>query len=504
MASGGGRAEALEDGGMNAYTHYLKATNFGFSIPSTATIDGIIVEIKRFCEEDSSVRDSRVSIVKATGAIGATSYQKGGYWPTDLIYYSYGGITDTWNESWTYANINSSNFGVVLQARVGAYKRAKVDHIRIKVYYSVPIDYEDICTDTISCSDTVVENEEGNDVLTDTITCSDAVVESFGAVDGAIDTITCTDSMSESFGAVDVVTDTIACADSITEILDAIDILTDTITCTDSIIQNCCLFDTFIDTVSIDDVLIEIHTWPIQTGAHNLTFTEFLSDLKVQFGNRTDLETPTNLYGVWINLAYKEIVTRHRWWERKVNFKFPQLETDTYKERLMSASKTTAGIEYIPVPANALVIRNVWNETNDRMLDKIASWKEYVDCMGRANPNARGKPTEWIRNGIYIYLYLTPDATYPLRIYYRKIPPDLILGSDVTLIGEEWDEIILLGAKIRGKSWLGNADKKELQGLKDEWRKQVDGLIGIYLQEQRDIEAKAEPAQEGLNFDFYL
>ena len=27
------------------YTHYLKATNFGFSIPSGATIDGIKVEI---------------------------------------------------------------------------------------------------------------------------------------------------------------------------------------------------------------------------------------------------------------------------------------------------------------------------------------------------------------------------------------------------------------------------------------------------------------------------
>ncbi len=40
-------ATATSSGGGNSTTHYLKATNFGFSIPSGATIDGITVGIER-------------------------------------------------------------------------------------------------------------------------------------------------------------------------------------------------------------------------------------------------------------------------------------------------------------------------------------------------------------------------------------------------------------------------------------------------------------------------
>ena len=231
-------------------------------------------------------------------------------------------------------------------------------------------------------------------------------------------------------------------------------------------------------------------------------FDDFKAYLKIQFGNRDDLETTgassdINLYGVWVNLAYKELVNRNRWWGRKIDFYFPQLETDTNRES--SAITTTDGTEYVSVPTDALIIRDIWDETNDRSLDRIASWNEYVDYTGRDDTSAENKPTEWIRNGTYIYLYPTPDATYTLRVYYRKIPADLT-SSGVTLIGSEWDEIILLGAKIKGKTWLG--DKDDLEETKKEWAEKVDGLVGIYSEEERDINVRAKPASEGLNYDF--
>lgn len=234
-----------------------------------------------------------------------------------------------------------------------------------------------------------------------------------------------------------------------------------------------------------------------------MTFSVLKDFLKVQFGNRTDLEAyvggsgTINLYEKWINLSYKELVTRNRWWGRKADFYFPQLETDSNRES--STITTTDGTEYVTVPTDALIIRDIWDETNDRALDRVASWSEYVDYTGRATASSENKPTEWIRNGTYIYLYPTPDATYTLRVYYRKIPDDLS-GSSVTLIGQEWDEIILLGAKIKGMTWLG--DKEDLEETKKEWAEKVDGLIGIYSEEERDIAVRAKPATEGLNYGF--
>lgn len=237
----------------------------------------------------------------------------------------------------------------------------------------------------------------------------------------------------------------------------------------------------------------------------NLGFDVMKDYLKIQapFGNRDDIETyvggsgTINLYGVWLNLAYKEITTRNRWWGRKIDFYFPQLETDSDRES--SAITTTDGVAYVSVPSDALIIRDIWDRSNDRALDRLASWGEYVDQTGRATASSENKPTEWIRNGTYIYLHPTPDATYNLRVYYRKIPIDLATTA-TTVIGEEWDDIIISLAKIKGQLWLG--EKDNLKENKDEWFEKVDGLIGIYAEEDRDINERAKPALEGRRFSF--
>jgi hypothetical protein len=123
-------------------THYLKATNFGFSIPPGATILGIKVDIEKSRTGGffGEVRDSRLRIVK-NGAIGTTDKAATGTnWPTSDTYSSYGtGTTDMWGETWTVADINSANFGVAFSAvgSTGSTNRtANVDHVRITVYYT--------------------------------------------------------------------------------------------------------------------------------------------------------------------------------------------------------------------------------------------------------------------------------------------------------------------------------------------------------------------------------
>lgn len=133
---------ATVSNGAGSTSHYLKGTNFGFSIPDGATIDGILVEIERSILTTAgakSVTDSAIRIVKADGSIGTTNKSAGATWTTTDTYASYGGSSDLWGETWTAQNINDVDFGAVLAvvtaADVGT-ATAQVDHMRITVYYT--------------------------------------------------------------------------------------------------------------------------------------------------------------------------------------------------------------------------------------------------------------------------------------------------------------------------------------------------------------------------------
>lgn len=119
-------------------SHYLKATNFGFSIPVGATINGILVEVERKGFDDIDfVRDNAIKIVKG-GTIGATDKSSLDNWPVSDAYKSYGSSSDLWGETWTPAQINASDFGFVVSVKdvSGESPGASVDHIRITVYYT--------------------------------------------------------------------------------------------------------------------------------------------------------------------------------------------------------------------------------------------------------------------------------------------------------------------------------------------------------------------------------
>lgn len=116
-------------------TYYLKATNFGFSIPASATVLGIDVEVERRDAFDTATTDSRVRIVKG-GVVGATDKASAAIWPASDTYASYGGPADLWGESWSAADINDSNFGFAISASSTLGGSPDIDHIRVTVYYS--------------------------------------------------------------------------------------------------------------------------------------------------------------------------------------------------------------------------------------------------------------------------------------------------------------------------------------------------------------------------------
>jgi len=128
----------------SATSEYLEGTNYGFSIPTNATIEGIQVTIRRKSSSSyggNSVNDVTVRLIKGgsiTGDNKATSTD----WPTSFGTASYGSASDLWGTTWTPDDINSSNFGaalsVVNQSSYGS-RTATVDYMQITVTYTVPL-----------------------------------------------------------------------------------------------------------------------------------------------------------------------------------------------------------------------------------------------------------------------------------------------------------------------------------------------------------------------------
>ena len=136
---------------LNGNTHYLKVTGFGFSVPALATITGIKVEVEKSAWDISilaTVRDNQVRLVKG-GSVTGDNKADGSSWTSSDDYDSYGDTTDTWGATLSPTDVNSSDFGIAFSARINGLvsliPTARVDHIRVTVFYMVvlPIHFVD-------------------------------------------------------------------------------------------------------------------------------------------------------------------------------------------------------------------------------------------------------------------------------------------------------------------------------------------------------------------------
>ena len=122
------------------YSRYLYASNFGFSIPGTATITGITVDIHRQSGNPNSATDSTIKLVKNSIPSGANRAMLTP-WPTSAAYYNYGSSSDLWGNTWAPTDINVSTFGVYLKIYNmdgNVTTTPSVNHIRITIDYTMP------------------------------------------------------------------------------------------------------------------------------------------------------------------------------------------------------------------------------------------------------------------------------------------------------------------------------------------------------------------------------
>jgi len=121
----------------NETSDYLDVQGFGFTVPTGSTINGIIVGIERK-STNGTVKDATLQLLNASGTpAGDDKALPLTAWPTSDASVSYGGTSDNWSISPTVAMVNDADFGVRLSVTGDLSDVASVDHISMKVYYTV-------------------------------------------------------------------------------------------------------------------------------------------------------------------------------------------------------------------------------------------------------------------------------------------------------------------------------------------------------------------------------
>ena len=129
----------------SAYSDYLVVNNFGFNIPSSATICEIIVDIQRNTTGlglGNSAQDKSVRLLK-NGTLTGNDQASGSAWPSTDGTATYGNSISTglWGTSWTPADVNNSNFGVAVSALlnsgvIGVGMTAQINQVRVTILYN--------------------------------------------------------------------------------------------------------------------------------------------------------------------------------------------------------------------------------------------------------------------------------------------------------------------------------------------------------------------------------
>lgn len=184
----------------------IKSHNFGFSIPSGATINGIEVAVERRSNPAKTI-DSYMSIYSPTlGGETNASYEKGptNYWPVADTVETYGGATDLWETTWTPSDINNSEFGPVFGAacKVTDSSVGEIDNIYVTIYYTESTTTIELAVNesfTVNDSTVVTRGQDlVQESITDSFTISDAVSVKHTVKRSLVESFTVSDFAGES------------------------------------------------------------------------------------------------------------------------------------------------------------------------------------------------------------------------------------------------------------------------------------------------------------------
>jgi hypothetical protein len=122
----------------NQTSNYLVCSGFGFNLPASATVTGIVVyaERRQDATGTGTVRDASVRLVKGGMIVGADRASQTAWTAVDTGE-NHGGNGELWSTTWSASDINAPGFGVAYAVRKDAGTRtARIDVIAIGVIFT--------------------------------------------------------------------------------------------------------------------------------------------------------------------------------------------------------------------------------------------------------------------------------------------------------------------------------------------------------------------------------
>jgi hypothetical protein len=118
-----------------SYSPWLKGDNYGFNIPSSATIDGIRIEIERYSTLADKAKDSSLRLAVNGVLKGNDKADTVNYYLSTFSCYRHGSSTDKWGTTWTPNDINN------IEVYLSSYKLAGsctvyVNYVTVRVWYT--------------------------------------------------------------------------------------------------------------------------------------------------------------------------------------------------------------------------------------------------------------------------------------------------------------------------------------------------------------------------------
>jgi hypothetical protein len=125
-------------------TDTLQATNFGLSLPATAIVVGVEARVQKSRADvgDGTSADRVVQLVVGGSIVGDNNGDLVTDWPGSATDVDYGGAADLWGLSLSKAQVEASDFGVVISAEfidfITGTVAIAVDAIWMNVHYVLP------------------------------------------------------------------------------------------------------------------------------------------------------------------------------------------------------------------------------------------------------------------------------------------------------------------------------------------------------------------------------
>ena len=111
-------------------TDFLDITEFNFTVPSTSSVVGIIVNVKGFAPDGTTLFAQQLKNGVPTGNIYSIPL------PTSNGFVSLGGPADTWGVGWDYTDVDATGYGVRLYAVGSMIETVALDYVDIVIYGS--------------------------------------------------------------------------------------------------------------------------------------------------------------------------------------------------------------------------------------------------------------------------------------------------------------------------------------------------------------------------------